>query len=240
MRLYPAIDIKNGKCVRLLQGQFDKETVYSDSPIEVAKKWKEAGASFIHVVDLDGALDGIWTNKKTIASIVQDVNIPVQTGGGIRKLEDIEERLNVGLNRVIIGTLAIKKPELVKQAVKKFGSDKIVVGIDAKDGMVAVHGWEEVSEVSALDLCLQMKEYGVNTIVYTDISKDGMMSGPNIEQTKELVEKTGMDIIASGGVSNIDDLKNIRSINAEGAIIGKALYTEAIDLVEAVKLFEKE
>lgn len=240
MRLYPAIDIKNGKCVRLLQGQFDKETVYSDSPIEVAKRWEECGASFIHVVDLDGALDGVWTNKQTISSIVNAVNIPVQTGGGIRKIEDIEERLNVGLNRVIIGTLAIKEPEIVKEAVKRFGLDKIVVGIDAKDGMVAVHGWEEVSKVSALDLCLQMKEYGINTIVYTDISKDGMMSGPNIEQTKELVEKTGMDIIASGGVANMEDLKNVDSINAEGAIIGKALYTEAIDLTEAVKLFEKE
>jgi phosphoribosylformimino-5-aminoimidazole carboxamide ribotide isomerase len=240
MRLYPAIDIKNGKCVRLLQGQFDKETVYSDSPIEVAKRWEECGASFIHVVDLDGALDGVWTNKQTISSIVNAVNIPVQTGGGIRKIEDIEERLNVGLNRVIIGTLAIKEPEIVKEAVKRFGSDKIVVGIDAKDGMVAVHGWEEVSKVSALDLCLQMKEYGINTIVYTDISKDGMMSGPNIEQTKELVEKTGMDIIASGGVANMEDLKNVDSINADGAIIGKALYTEAIDLTEAVKLFEKE
>jgi phosphoribosylformimino-5-aminoimidazole carboxamide ribotide isomerase len=240
MRLYPAIDIKNGKCVRLLQGQFDKETVYSDSPIEVAKRWEECGASFIHVVDLDGALDGVWTNKQTISSIVNAVNIPVQTGGGIRKIEDIEERLNVGLNRVIIGTLAIKEPEIVKEAVKRFGLDKIVVGIDAKDGMVAVHGWEEVSKVSALDLCLQMKEYGINTIVYTDISKDGMMSGPNIEQTKELVEKTGMDIIASGGVANMEDLKNVDSINADGAIIGKALYTEAIDLTEAVKLFEKE
>lgn len=240
MRLYPAIDIKNGKCVRLLQGQFDKETIYSERPMEVAKKWQQAGASFIHVVDLDGALDGIWTNKEAIGSIVNAVNIPVQTGGGIRKIEDIEERLNVGLNRVIIGTLAIKQPEIVKEAVERFGADKIVVGIDAKDGMVAVHGWEEVSKVSALDLCLQMKEYGVNTIVYTDIAKDGMMSGPNLEQTKELVEKTGMDIIASGGVSNIDDLKNVESINAEGAIIGKALYTEAIDLVEAVKLFEKE
>lgn len=239
MRLYPAIDIKNGNCVRLLQGQFDKETIYSDSPATIAKKWEAAGATFIHVVDLDGALDGNWTNQQAISDIVKAVNIPVQTGGGIRTFEDIEVRLKSGINRVIIGTMAIKQPKLVKKAVEQFGSDRIVVGIDAKDGMVAVHGWEEVSEVSALDLCLQMKEYGVNTIVYTDIAKDGMMTGPNIEQTRFLIEKTGMDIIASGGVSNMKDLENIEAIQAEGAIIGKALYIKAIELSEAVQRFEK-
>ena len=239
MRLYPAIDIKNGKCVRLLQGKFDEETIYSESPKEVAFKWQEAGASFIHVVDLDGALDGVWTNKESIKEIVNSVNIPVQTGGGIRSLDDIKERLEIGLNRVIIGTLAIKEPEIVKKAVELYGSDKIVVGIDAKDGMVAVHGWEEVSNVSALELSLKMKEYGVNTIVYTDISKDGMMMGPNIVQTKDLIEKTNMDIIASGGVSCIEDLIEIDKINAEGAIIGKALYTNAIDLKEAITKIEK-
>jgi phosphoribosylformimino-5-aminoimidazole carboxamide ribotide isomerase len=238
MRLYPAIDVKNGKCVRLKQGQFDQETVYSNSPADIAKRWEEAGSSFIHVVDLDGALDGKWTNKEAISSIVKAVKIPVQTGGGVRSLNDIKLRLEVGINRVILGTLAIKQPEIVKEAIDLFGAEKIVVGIDAKDGMVAVHGWEEVSSVSALDLCLKMKAYGVTTIVYTDIAKDGMMSGPNIEQTKALVEKTGLDIIASGGVSNIEDLKNVASINAEGAIIGKALYTDAINLEEAVQLFE--
>lgn len=239
MRLYPAIDIKNGKCVRLKQGKFNEQTIYANHPYEMAKKWKDAGASYIHVVDLDGALDGVWTNKEAIEKIVNAVNIPVQTGGGIRTIRDIEERLNVGIDRVIIGTLAVKNPSFVKDAVEKFGSDKIVVGIDAKDGMVAINGWEEVSLMSALDLCQKMKGYGVKTIVYTDISKDGMLIGPNIEYTKYLIDETSLDIIASGGVASMEDLKDVEKINAEGAIIGKALYTQAIDLKEAVTLFEK-
>lgn len=239
MRLYPAIDIINGQAVRLVQGDYDKETVYDKDPVQVAKKWEAAGASFIHVVDLDGALDGTWKNKEVISNIVKEVNIPVQTGGGIRTMNDIAERLEVGLNRVILGTVAIKQPELVGEAVAKFGSDRIVVGIDAKKGMVAIHGWEEVSNVSALDLCLKVKDMGVSTIVYTDISKDGMMQGPNIEETAKLVRETGMDIIASGGVSCYKDLGNVRDIDAEGVIIGKALYTDAIDLKTAVDQYEK-
>lgn len=240
MRLYPAIDVKDGKCVRLKQGRFNEQTVYSDKPEEIAVKWEQLGASYIHVVDLDGALDGVWTNKEVIRNIVKSVSVPVQTGGGIRTMSDIEERLDVGLDRVIIGTLAVKDPDFVRKAVEKFGSDKIVVGIDAKDGMVAVNGWEEVSSISALDLCLQMKEYGVKTIVYTDIAKDGMLIGPNVEYTKYLVDETGLDIIASGGVSKLKDLEDVEAINAEGAIIGKALYSNAINLEEAVQQFEKE
>ncbi|GMQ58906.1 1-(5-phosphoribosyl)-5-[(5-phosphoribosylamino)me thylideneamino]imidazole-4-carboxamide isomerase [Vallitalea sediminicola] len=238
MRLYPAIDIKNGKCVRLKQGKFNEQTIYSNDPYVIAKKWVDNGASYIHVVDLDGALDGNWTNKDAIKKIVDSVNIPVQTGGGIRSIRDIEDRLSVGITRVIIGTLAVKNPSFVKDAVKKFGSDRIVVGIDAKDGMVAINGWEELSVVSALDLCKQMRGYGVKTIVYTDISKDGMLIGPNIDYTKYLIDETGLDIIASGGVSSIKDLKDVEIINAEGAIIGKALYTNTIDLKEAISLFE--
>lgn len=239
MRLYPAIDIINGQAVRLVQGDYDKETVYDTDPVRVAKKWEAAGASFIHVVDLDGALDGTWKNREVISKIVEGVNIPVQTGGGIRTIDDIKQRLDVGLNRVILGTVAIKQPEIVAEAVAKFGADKIVVGIDAKKGMVAIHGWEEVSNVSALELCLKTKEMGVKTIVYTDISKDGMMQGPNITETAKLVTETGMDIIASGGVSCYKDLQNVKDINAEGVIIGKALYTEAIDLETAVNKYEK-
>ncbi|GKX28890.1 1-(5-phosphoribosyl)-5-[(5-phosphoribosylamino) methylideneamino] imidazole-4-carboxamide isomerase [Vallitalea longa] len=238
MRIYPAIDIKNGKCVRLRQGKFNEQTVYSNSPYQVAKKWAENGASYIHVVDLDGALDGNWTNKDTIKKIVDSVNIPVQTGGGIRSIRDIEDRLNVGISRVIIGTLAVKNPRFVKDAIDKFGSNRIVVGIDAKDGMVAINGWEELSVISALELCKKMKSYGVKTIVYTDITKDGMLIGPNIDYTKHLIDETGLDIIASGGVSSIKDLREVKNINAEGAIIGKALYTNAVDLKEAIKLIE--
>lgn len=238
MKIYPAIDIKNGKCVRLKQGKFNEQTIYSDSPYMIAKKWEDSKASYIHVVDLDGALDGNWTNKDTIKRIVESVNIPVQTGGGIRSTKDIEDRLDVGISRVIIGTLAVKDPEFVKNAVEKFGSDKIVVGIDAKDGMVATDGWETVSELSAVELCKKMKSYGVKTIVYTDIAKDGMLIGPNIDYTKYLIDETGLDIIASGGISSIEDLKEVKSINAEGAIVGKALYTDKVDLSKAIKLIE--
>ncbi|NLM47669.1 MAG: 1-(5-phosphoribosyl)-5-[(5-phosphoribosylamino)methylideneamino]imidazole-4-carboxamide isomerase [Epulopiscium sp.] len=238
MRIYPAIDIKDGKCVRLSQGRFDKVTVYNENPVEVAKAWKNAGASYIHLVDLDGALLGNQANKEVIREIVKAVNIPIQTGGGIRNLEAIQERLSLGVARVIIGTAAVKNPELVKEAIDLFGADKIVVGIDAKDGKVAVEGWEELSSVSAVDLALQMKKMGVRTIVYTDISKDGMLSGLNIQATKELIDATGMDIIASGGVASLTDLEKVSKINAEGVIIGKALYQGSIDLKEAISLYE--
>ena len=238
MRLYPAIDIINGQAVRLVQGDYKKETVYDKDPVQVARQWEEAGATYIHVVDLDGAQDGTWKNKETISNIVKNVKIPIQTGGGIRSLEDIEERLSVGITRVILGTVAIKNPELVAEAIKKYGHEAIVVGIDAKDGMVAIHGWEQVSDMSALELCLKVKDMGVTTIIYTDIAKDGMMLGTNIEQTHQLIKETGMDIIASGGVSCYEDIQKVSEIKAEGVIIGKALYTKAIDLKTAVQQFE--
>ena len=238
MRIYPAIDIKNGKCVRLRQGNFDDMTVYNDNPVEVAKEWIKNGASYIHLVDLDGAREGSGVNSDIIKEIANLSDVPVQTGGGIRTIEDIENKLALGVRRVILGTVAVKNPEIVKEAVEKFG-DAIAVGIDAKNGMVAVSGWEEVSEVSAVDLCVKMRDYGVKTIIYTDISKDGMMGGPNIEATKEIFDATGIDIIASGGVSGMNDLENVDKINAHGAIIGKALYTGAINLKEAVDRFER-
>jgi len=239
MQLYPAIDIKNGKCVRLYKGLFDKETIFNDDPSLVARKWETLGGTYIHVVDLDGALEGEWVNKEAIQKIIQSVNVPVQTGGGVRTLEDIKERLDIGIERVIIGTMAVKNPEFVKEAVERFGSEHIAVGIDAKDGMVATHGWEKVSGLEAISFAKQMKSIGVNYIIYTDISKDGTMEGPNIEQTKKMVEKTNMSIIASGGVSKMSDLEEVQDIGANGAIIGKALYLDAIRLDEAVKQFER-
>jgi len=239
MQLYPAIDIINGQAVRLIQGDYSQETVYDKDPVKVARKWAEAGASFIHVVDLDGALNGQWANKEVISAIVKAVDVPVQTGGGIRTLEDIKERLDVGINRVILGTVAIKEPQLVGEAVKYFGSEKILVGIDAKEGQVAIHGWEEVSHLSALDLCKQVKAMGVTTIVYTDIAKDGMMAGPNIEQTSFLASETGLSLIASGGVASYEDLDKVKNSLATGVIIGKALYTEAIELKKAIDTYEK-
>ncbi len=238
MQIYPAIDIKDGKAVRLVQGNFDEVTVFNDNPAEAAKAWAEAGATYIHIVDLDGARYGKSFIIDVLKEISSKYDIPVQTGGGVRTLDDVTARIEAGADRVIIGTAAVKNPELVKEAVKLYG-DKIAVGVDAKDGMVAIKGWEEVSDVTAVDLCLKMKGFGVKTVIYTDISKDGMMSGPNIESTKELIEKTGMDIIASGGVSQMKDLENVNAINAQGVIIGKALYNGAIKLSEAIDKFEK-
>ncbi len=237
MQIYPAIDIIDGKAVRLSQGKFDDVTVFNDDPCEAAANWVKSGATYIHLVDLDGARYGKTFVIDIIKSIKSKYNIPIETGGGVRTIQDVDDRINAGADRVIIGTAAVKNPELVKEAVEKYG-DKIAVGIDAKNGMVAISGWEEVSDVSALDLCLKMKSYGVNTIIYTDISKDGMMAGPNIESTSELIEKTGMDIIASGGVSTMNDVENVSKINAAGVIIGKALYNGALDLESVVKKFQ--
>lgn len=238
MQIYPAIDLKNGQCVRLKQGRFDDVTSYGDDPVQRAKIWEEAGATYIHVVDLDGARTGNSYNLEAIKKIVAAVNVPVQTGGGIRSMRDIEQRIDAGVSRVIIGTAAVNNPELVKEAVRVYG-DKIAIGIDASKGMVATDGWEKISDVPAIELCKKMAEIGVKTVVYTDISKDGMMSGPNIESTKELVEQSGIDIIASGGVSTMSDLEGVESINAQGVIIGKALYQGALDLKEIIERFEK-
>ncbi|MCJ7855459.1 1-(5-phosphoribosyl)-5-[(5-phosphoribosylamino)methylideneamino]imidazole-4-carboxamide isomerase [Lachnospiraceae bacterium NSJ-143] len=237
MQIYPAIDLKNGQCVRLRQGKFEDATIYGDDPVERAGMWAEAGATYIHVVDLDGARTGTGINIGAIKNIVENFNIPVQTGGGIRSMRDIEARIDAGVSRVIIGTAAVNNPDLVKEAVKAYG-DRIAVGIDASRGMVATDGWEKVSGVSALELCLKMKDFGVKTIVYTDISKDGMMSGPNTDATKELIDSTGINIIASGGVTTMSDLENVSSIGAQGVIIGKALYQGALNLREVIKRFE--
>lgn len=239
MQLYPAIDIKNGQCVRLRQGQFHDIEVYSNTPSKVGKNWEVQGASYIHLVDLDGALAGHSVNDDAIRGIVENVTIPTQVGGGIRTIKDIENKLNLGVTRVIIGTKAVENPAFVKEAINAFGSERIVVGIDAKNGMVAIAGWEKVSNYNAVTLALEMKECGVKTIVYTDIAKDGMLQGPNIEHTKMLVEATGIDIIASGGITSLKDLETLRGINVQGAIIGKALYENRMDLKDAIELFEK-
>ena len=238
MQLYPAIDIKNGSCVRLTQGLFDNVKVYSDTPADMAKLWVSQGATFLHLVDLDGALAGRSVNEPVIKSILDSVSVPVQLGGGIRSAEAVENMLSLGVSRVIIGTKAVQNPEFIRDMINKFGPDRIVVGVDAKDGMVAIEGWEKVSSLSASSLCGQMKGYGVKHIVYTDISKDGMLSGPNVEATKKLTEETGMDIIASGGVSSMKDLKDLFESGIRGAIIGKALYENRVDLKEAVAAFE--
>ena len=238
MQLYPAIDMKNGQCVRLRQGAFKDITIYSDAPEKVAAHWQEKGASFLHLVDLDGALAGYSVNEEVIRRIADTVSIPIEIGGGIRSKEAVERMLDLWVRRVIIGTKAAEHPEFLRDMVRTFGEEAIVAGVDAKDGMVAVEGWEKVSSLTASDLCLTMKEYGVRHIVYTDISRDGMLSGPNVEATRKLTEETGLDIIASGGVSCMEDLKCLHEAGIRGAIIGKALYENRIDLAEAVRLYE--
>lgn len=238
MQLYPAIDMKNGQCVRLTQGLFDNVKVYSDTPAHMAKLWEDQGGTFLHLVDLDGALAGRSVNEDAIRKIIETVSIPTEIGGGIRSEEAIQNMLNLGVSRVIIGTKAVENPEFIRDMIEKFGPHKVVVGVDAKDGMVAIHGWEKVSQISALDLCMQMKSFGVEHIIYTDISKDGMLSGPNVSYTKKLTDETGLDIIASGGVSSMEDLQNLYDAGIKGAIIGKALYENRVDLKEAAARFE--
>ncbi len=238
MQLYPAIDIKGGKCVRLTQGLFDNVKVYSDTPADMARLWQEQGATFLHLVDLDGALAGRSVNEDVIRAIVEAVDIPVEIGGGIRSEEAAAHMLDLGVARVIIGTKAVERPEFMAEMVERFGPDRIVAGVDARDGMVAIQGWEEVSTVTAASLCLKMKEMGIRHVVYTDISRDGMLSGPNVEATKQLTLDTGIDIIASGGVSSMEDLAKLSEAGIQGAIIGKALYENRVDLREAVNTFE--
>ena len=220
MQLYPAIDLKNGQCVRLKQGEFKEITVYSDKPEEIAALWQEQGATYLHLVDLDGALAGHSVNEEVIRRIVNTVSIPVEIGGGIRSEEAIASMLSLGVARVIIGTKAVKQPEFIRDMIETFGADRIVLGVDAKDGMVAVEGWETVSEITASDLCSRMKEYGIRHIVYTDISRDGMLSGPNVAYTKKLTDETGLDVIASGGMSSMEDLRELYEAGVQGAFIG--------------------
>lgn len=238
MQIYPAIDIIDGKAVRLSQGKFDDVTVFNDDPVKAAEQWVKQGASFIHLVDLDGARYGKTYVIDIIKKIKKQFGVPIETGGGVRTMEDIDNRIEAGADRVIIGTAAVKNPELVKEAVKKYGT-KIALGVDAKNGLVAIKGWEEVSEITAVELCLNMKEIGIKDVIYTDISKDGMMSGPNVPYTKELIEKTGMNVIASGGISCMQDLENVDKIGAAGAIIGKALFNGVLNLEEVIKQFER-
>ncbi|MBQ7498815.1 MAG: 1-(5-phosphoribosyl)-5-[Selenomonas sp.] len=236
MKLFPAIDIRGGKCVRLLKGDFDQETVFSDSPAEMAAQWESQGAEFLHLVDLDGARAGKPQNLATVKAILEKVKIPVELGGGIRTLEHIEEVLNLGVRRVILGSVAVHDPALVKAACEKYG-DRVVVGIDAKDGMVAVEGWAETSNLEAPVLGKMMADAGVKTIIYTDISRDGTLSGVNVEATVEMSRRSGLEVVASGGVKSIEDIRALKAYEKEGiagAILGKSLYMHTLDLKEAL------
>ena len=242
MIIFPAIDIRGGKCVRLLKGDFAKETVFSDKPEEMAKKWQAQGAQFLHLVDLDGALAGRPQNLATVEKILAAVDIPVELGGGIRTLESIDEVLALGVRRVILGSVAVRDPELVKTACAKYG-DRIVVGIDAKDGIVAVDGWGVSGDVEATALAKEMKKAGVKTIIYTDISRDGTLSGVNVEATAKLARESGVAIVASGGVKSIADIEALKPYEKdgiEGVIVGKSIYMGTLDLTEAIEIASKE
>lgn len=237
MIIFPAIDLRGGKCVRLIQGDFDKETVYSDDPAATALKWQEAGAKFLHVVDLDGARAGSPQNLDAIKKILDAVNIPIEVGGGIRTLDDVEKVLSLGVRRVILGSVAVENISLVAAAVKRFG-DRIVIGIDARGGLVAVHGWEKSSSVTVGKLAKEIVAAGVQTIIYTDISKDGMLSGVNASTFANLQKFSGAEVIASGGVRSLDDIRDLKAAGVAGVIVGKAIYTGSLDLAAAIELSE--
>lgn len=234
MILFPAIDIFNGDCVRLKLGEFSEVTVYG-SPLEMAKKWESQGAQYLHIVDLNGAKKGLEGNLSIVKEIVQNVNIPLQLGGGIRSLEDIRIRLeDVGVSRVILGTACLTNPSLVADAVRIYGAEKIVCGVDSKNGLVAINGWVESVDMTPIELCLEMKKVGVKYVVFTDISRDGMLSGVNAEASKTLCELSGMSIIASGGVGSLRDVLCFKGSAMYGIIFGKALYEGKFSVKEAI------
>jgi phosphoribosylformimino-5-aminoimidazole carboxamide ribotide isomerase len=231
MIIYPAIDLRGGQCVRLRQGDYQQETVFGADPAAMAKRWADAGADHLHIVDLDGAKEGRPVNGDSIRAIVKAAGIPCQLGGGIRTEADIELALSWGVQRVIVGTKALQSPEWLDQMLTKF-PHRIILGIDAKDGKVAVHGWLEVSELSALDLANRFEGKPLAAIVYTDIARDGMMQGANIEAMAEMKRATTTPVIASGGVTTMDDIRNLAAIPMHGAIVGRAIYEGRLDLAE--------
>lgn len=234
MILFPAIDIRGGKCVRLIQGDYSQEIIYNDSPTAMAKEWEKQGAAYIHVVDLDGAKTGDSLNKEAIRAIAGSVSIPVQVGGGVRSMDIIDAHIAAGVSRVIIGTAAIQNQQFLKEAVTKYG-DQIAVSIDARNGFVATDGWTKTSDVKAVELLKELAEIGVRTVVYTDILKDGMMQGPNFTELEMMDRASNIDIIASGGVTTEEDIGQLRELNLYGAIIGKALYEGKLSLVKLLE-----
>lgn len=234
--IYPAIDIRAGKCVRLFQGDYAQETVYADSPMDMARQWVAQGASWIHLVDLDGAKEGKPANGELIKEIARSISVPVQVGGGIRTEAQIKDYLEAGVSRVIVGTAAIEDEPFTQRILQAYG-EKIAIGLDCRNGLVATRGWLTTTDVKAADLAKRLVSYGAETFIYTDIARDGTLSGPNVEEIAGLAIATGKSVIASGGVSNLDDLLTLSAHEADGvsgAIVGKALYTGAFTLKEAL------
>ncbi|PKM76519.1 MAG: 1-(5-phosphoribosyl)-5-[(5-phosphoribosylamino)methylideneamino]imidazole-4-carboxamide isomerase [Firmicutes bacterium HGW-Firmicutes-15] len=237
MIIYPAIDLKDGQCVRLVQGKKENKTVYSDTPGKLAASFQSQGAEFLHVVDLDGAFEGSPRNLAAIKEIAASISIPFQVGGGLRSREDVERLLEIGASRVIIGTRAVTSPAFITELLADFGPTKVILGLDAREGMVAIEGWVEKSSLRALEFGEQMRKMGVETAIYTDVSMDGLLQGPNLASIEEMAGSSGLKIIASGGVSSVDNikaLKKMESLGVSGAIIGKALYDGKISIEEAL------
>lgn len=235
MLILPAIDLRDGKCVNLVQGKAGQETIFSDHPVKMAMQWQGGGAEYLHLVDLDGAFSAESDNLHIVKEIVETVQIPVQLGGGIRTMERLDSVLSLGVTRAILGTAALKNPPLVEAACREHGS-KIAVGIDARDGMVATEGWLDISEKPALAFAREMEDCGVQTIIYTDIKSDGMLQGPNLETTEAITNTVAVAVIGSGGITSIQDLQALKAIGVYGAIVGRALYTGALDLKTAISV----
>ena len=236
MLILPAIDLRGGNCVRLVKGDFKQETIYSEHPEEIALRWEGEGAEFLHVVDLDGALAGEPQNMDAIKQILQAVTIPVEVGGGIRSMESIDRLLSIGISRVILGSVAVHKEELVREACSAYGN-RIVVGIDAKKGIVATDGWEKSASISAVELAKKLGAFGLETIIYTDISRDGTLSGVNVTETAHLARASGIKVIASGGVKSISDIEELKKRECDGiigVIVGKSIYEGTLSLTEAI------
>ena len=243
MLLIPAIDLKNGFCVRLLQGESDKETVYSNDPAAMAVKFEEAGAKRLHLVDLDGAFQGEGTNISSIRTILNNVSIPVQIGGGLRTEEDIERMLALGVSAVIVGTMAVKRPDVLEKLLKKYTDEQIILGIDARNRKVSIEGWKESTEIQDVKFALRWRNSGIKRVVFTDISRDGMLSGPNLAALLEMAEHTGLKIVASGGISSMEDLEQLKALEPYGVdqvISGKAIYEGKIDLRKVFKCLQSE
>ena len=238
MDILPAIDLRNGLCVRLIQGDYEKETVFDDDPVAVAKKWADQGARRMHIVDLDGARDGVRGNKDAVSAIAKAIDIPIQLGGGIRDAAEARKILDMGVDRVIIGTAAIEAPDEVEAAVDDLGSDHIIVGIDAKDGIVQTHGWMEQTKESAINLANQMANRGVRRFIYTDTNRDGTMGHPNFAAITELKNNLRYPIIVAGGIASLEDLVQLSKIGVEGAISGMAIYSGTLDLIRTIKTID--
>ena len=243
MQLIPAIDLKNGSCVRLLQGNSDKETVYSNDPAGMAVKFEESGAKRLHLVDLDGAFQGLSSNISSIRSILKNVSIPVQIGGGLRTEEDIDNMIDLGVSSVIIGTMAVNLPDVLEKLLNKYTDEQIILGIDSRNRKVSIEGWKENTQIHDVEFAKRWKNFGIKRVVFTDISRDGMLSGPNLVALREMAENTGLKIVASGGVSSLEDLEQLKKLEPYGVdqvISGKAIYERKIDLRKVFKCLQSE